>query len=343
MRILFTKLRHIGDNLLVTPIITATRRKFPEAEIWVAVRRGTEGILAGCSEIDRVLVTARPEQGRRTWADFRGDLATFAEIARTRFDYAFELGDNDRGRMLILASGAPIRATHWSDAGLSPFWNRCFTRKETRDRSRLHQVEMDYMTPAAVLGLEQQPPPMRFDSAAAKPWDGLGDARDFAVLHAATRWESKMWPRERWKETLGRILEFTPRIVISSGPAEREVAEALFLAEGFGDRVIITAGKTSWSQLAWLLDRARYFVGVDTAAMHLAAAMQCPAVTLFGQTIPGQYGPWKSPHLMVAPAGRKVGDPEVASTSFSDRMLAITVAEVVAACRQAAGLRPVRA
>ena len=343
MRILFTKLRHIGDNLLVTPIITATRRKFPEAEIWVAVRRGTEGILAGCPEIDRVLVTARPEQGRRTWADFRGDLATFAEIARTRFDYAFELGDNDRGRMLILASGAPVRATHWSDAGLSPFWNRCFTHKETRDRSRLHQVEMDYMTPAAVLGLEQQPPPMRFDQAAAKPWDGLGDASDFAVLHAATRWESKMWPRERWKETLGRILEFTPRIVISSGPAEREVAEARFLAEGFGDRVIITAGKTSWSQLAWLLDSARYFVGVDTAAMHLAAAMQCPAVTLFGQTIPGQYGPWKSPHLMVAPAGRKVGDPEVASTSFSDRMLAITVDEVVAACRQAAGLRAVRA
>jgi heptosyltransferase-3 len=342
MRILFTKLRHIGDNLLVTPIITATRRKFPEAEIWVAVRRGTEGILAGCPEIDRVLVTARPEQGRRTWADFRGDLATFAEIARTRFDYAFELGDNDRGRMLVLASGAPVRATHWSDAGLSPFWSRCFNRIEPADRSRMHQVEMDYLTPREVLGLEDDPPPLRFATSATRSWDGLREEDEFAVLHAATRWESKMWPQERWKETLGRILEFTPRVVISSGPAEREVAEARFLAGSFGDRVVITAGKTSWSQLAWLLARARYFVGVDTAAMHLAAAMRCPAVTLFGQTIPGQYGPWKSPHLMVAPAGRKVGDPEVASTRSSDRMMAITVDEVVVACRQAERLRPLR-
>ena len=245
--------------------------------------------------------------------------------------------------MLILASGATVRATHRGNPELTPFWEKCFTHIETEDRSRMHQVEMDYLTPGRVLGLNQEPPPLRFDPVAARPWDGLGSLTDFAVLHAATRWESKMWPLERWKETLSRILEFTPRIVISSGPAEREVAESRFLAEEFGDRVIITGGKTSWSQLAWLLDRARYFVGVDTAAMHLAAAMQCPAVTLFGQTIPGQYGPWKSPHLMVAPAGRKVGDPEVASTSFSDRMLAITVDEVVSACRQAAGLRALRA
>jgi heptosyltransferase-3 len=342
MRILFTKLRHIGDNLLITPIITATRGKFPEAEIWVAVRRGTEGILAGCPEIDRVLVTARPEEGKRTWGDLRGDLGTFSQIARTRFDHAFELGDNDRGRMLVLASGAAVRATHRDGAGLTPFWRACFTRIETGDRSRLHQVEMDYMTPARVLGLDPEPPPLRFDPAAAKPWEGIGGEGDFAVLHAATRWESKMWPLEWWKEALPRILEFTPRVIISSGPGEREVAEARELAGGFENRVVPTEGRTSWAQLAWMLSRARYFVGVDTAAMHLAAAMQCPSATLFGQTIPGQYRPWKAPHVMLAPAGRSVGESETGSMLRSDRMLAISVDDVVAACRLAAGSGSVR-
>jgi heptosyltransferase-3 len=70
MRILFTKLRHIGDNLLITPIVVATRLKYPDAEIWVAVRRGTEGILAGCPEIDHLVTTARPEEGGRTGRDF---------------------------------------------------------------------------------------------------------------------------------------------------------------------------------------------------------------------------------------------------------------------------------
>ena len=112
MRILFTKLRHIGDNLLITPIMVATKRKYPEAEIWLAVRRSTEGILAGCPEIDRIVTTARPEESMRSWRNRVEDLRTLARIARTHFDYAFELGDNDRGRLLVAASMAPFRGAH---------------------------------------------------------------------------------------------------------------------------------------------------------------------------------------------------------------------------------------
>ena len=96
-----------------------------------------------------------------------------------------------------------------------------------------------------------------------------------------------------------------------------------------------TGGKASWRELAWLLERARYYVGVDTAAMHLAASMQCPVVSLFGHSVPGQFGPWKSPHIMVAPAGRKRGEPsETPGAPDNDRMLKISVEEVVAACRE---------
>jgi heptosyltransferase III len=342
MRILFTKLRHIGDNLLVTPILTATRRKYPHAEIWLVVRRGTEGVLAGCPEIDRLLTTARPEEGRRSWNDFGADVATLAEIARTRFDYAFELGDNDRGRILVAASGAHVRATHESDLGLGPLWRLAFSHIERADRSCLHQVEMDYMTPRAMLGLEPEPPPLRFDPAASRPWSGAEPflREGYAVLHAATRWESKSWPAERWKRVIDAMLESVPRVVVSCGPAPAEVAEALRLCRGRGDRVVTTAGAASWRQLAWILDRALYYVGVDTAAMHLAAAVRCPVVSLFGQSIPGQFGPWRSPCIMVAPAGRKPGEPATdPGRPVNHRMLAIGVGEVVEATRRAALLR----
>jgi heptosyltransferase-3 len=310
MRILFTKLRHIGDNLLITPIIVATKQKFPEAEIWVAVRRGTEGILAGCPEIARLITTARPEEGKRTWTDFGADLATLTEVASTRFDYAFELGDNDRGRVLVAASCAAVRATHSGALGLNAFWRHSFTHIEKSDRDQLHQVAMDYMTPRIVLNLPEAIPPLRFDPSAADPWHGAGEleSESFAMLHAATRWHCKSWPLERWREALSQILTFTPRVIISCGPAAQEIAEAQALCAGFGERVITTGGSASWRELAWLLGRARYYVGVDTAAMHLAAAMQTPVVSLFGHSIPGQFGPWTCPHLMVAPAGRKRGE-----------------------------------
>ena len=47
MRILLIKPKQIGDSLILTPTITAIKRAHPEAEIWVVVRRGCEGILAG--------------------------------------------------------------------------------------------------------------------------------------------------------------------------------------------------------------------------------------------------------------------------------------------------------
>ncbi len=342
MRILFTKLRHIGDNLLITPIVVATRRKFPDAEIWVVVRRGTEGILAGCPEIDRLLTTARPEEGKRTWKDFGGDLGTLLTILGTPFDYAFELGDNDRGRTLIAASCARVRATHEGDTEkLSPAWRRSFTRVVTTDRDLLHQVAMDYMAPCEVLGLSPEIPPLRFELSAALPWKGAAALEEhFAVLHAATRWHCKSWPLERWREAVTRLLEFTPQVLVSCGPSAAEREEAQRLCEGFGNRVITTDGKASWRELAWLLERARYYVGVDTAAMHLAAAMQCPIVSLFGHSVPGQFGPWKCPHIMVAPAGRKRGEPgEVAGLPDNERMLKISVEEVVSACREASGMR----
>jgi heptosyltransferase-3 len=156
------------------------------------------------------------------------------------------------------------------------------------------------------------------------------------VLHAATRWHCKSWPLERWREVLRRMLEFTPRVLVSCGPSPHEIAEAYALCEGFGDRVVTTAGTASWRELAWILDRARYYLGVDTAAMHLAAALQCPVVSLFGHSVPGQFGPWKCPHIMVAPAGRKRGEPgEVPGLPDNDRMLKISVEEVAAACREA--------
>ena len=71
MRILLLKPKHIGDSLLLTPTIVALKRARPGAEIWVVVRRGCEGILAGCPEIDRLLTIARGGKARAPLRRFR--------------------------------------------------------------------------------------------------------------------------------------------------------------------------------------------------------------------------------------------------------------------------------
>ena len=304
MRILFTKLLHIGDNLLLTPTLVATKGKFPNAEIWVAVRRGTEGIFAGCPEIDRIVTTARPEEGRRTWSDFGKDLVTLAVIAGTRFDYAFELGDNNRGRVLCAASRAKIRCTNSYERPegipLSTSWKKRFNRLVITGHGPVHQVLRDYNAVRETLGLPEEPPPMRFAREAMRPAPLESTiTSSYAVVHAATRWSSKSWPLDRWKQVIAALLKRFPQVVISCGPNPREIAEASILCESFEGRVLSTEGKLSWAQLATLLGSASLFVGVDTAAMHLAAAVQCPSVVLFGHPPAYQFQPWKCAHRVV--------------------------------------------
>jgi len=59
MKILLIKLKNIGDVLIMTPAIRGIRERHPEARISVLVRAGTEGILAGCKDIDEVQTQAR--------------------------------------------------------------------------------------------------------------------------------------------------------------------------------------------------------------------------------------------------------------------------------------------
>jgi heptosyltransferase-3 len=56
----------------------------------------------------------------------------------------------------------------------------------------------------------------------------------------------------------------------------------------------------SLKHLAALTARAKLFIGVDSAPMHMAAAMQTPVVALFGPSGELEWGPWHVPHRVVA-------------------------------------------
>src|SRR6266496_3983286 len=126
MRLLFVKLKHIGDSLLLTPTLAAVRSTYPAAEIWVVVRKGCEGILQGCAAIDRLLTAAVPEPAKRSRLNWWHDFRTVRELRRRRFDHAFELTDGDRGRWIAAFSGADVRCANGAGRPLHWWWRRQF-------------------------------------------------------------------------------------------------------------------------------------------------------------------------------------------------------------------------
>lgn len=336
VRLLFIKLKHIGDALLLTPTLAATRAAYPQAEIWVVVRRGTESILAGCPHIDHVLTTSAPEANKRKPFAWLDDLRLLRRLREQRFDYAFELSDGDRGRWLAWFSGARERvATRFY---VRPDWitRRAITRHSDTNWLGLHRVEKDFTLVNEVLPLSQPVPPLVFSPERRQAWLPAAAVRDFVVLHPGTRWWRKQWPVERWIE-LGRWFQARKiPLLISSGPDANERETARQLQAALGPEVLNTDGQASWAQLAGLLGRARLFVGVDTAAMHLAAACQCPTVALFGPSIVHFWRPWQVVHRLVLMEAARAMQPEpdyltrVGTLSVES----VALAEVQTACEE---------
>jgi heptosyltransferase-3 len=328
MRLLFVKLKHIGDSLLLTPALTAARRRYPAAEIWVVVRRGCEGILAGCPAIDRVCTSAAPERSNRPALGWLADLRLIRSLRQTGFDYAFELSDGDRGRLMVWLSRARTRCANAGPRPLPIWWRPTINRPSAFVWTGRHRVEKDFFTVDDALPLGPDIPPLAFARERAEPWPPADRLRDFIVVHPGTRWRRKRWPAAKWLALGADLLARAPHLVISAGPDAAEVGLADTLAQALGPAALSTRGRLSWAQLAGLLYRARLFVGVDTAAMHLAAACGCPTVALFGPSRPEQWRPWRVPHRLVVPRadGTGAGTPD---ERFAE---AIAVRDVAAAC-----------
>lgn len=96
--------------------------------------------------------------------------------------------------------------------------------------------------------------------------------KDFIVIHpGTTNWTGRDWPHENFTE-LAQILKDRGENIVSIGK----------YTEGTIPCDLDLRGKTSIFQLAWILSKAKLFVGIDSFPMHIAQIADIPAVAFFG-------------------------------------------------------------
>jgi heptosyltransferase-3 len=334
MRILLIKPKQIGDSLILTPTITAIKTAHPEAEIWVVVRQGCEGILAGCPEIAKILTLAGVEKGDRRPGDFWRQVTVLLKLWSIRFDYVFELGDGHRARLFAILTPAKRRYSVKPASPLKLFERARFTAISSFDWETCHRVEKDFYSVAGFFPLTAPIPPLRFDREFAQPWPPACALTDFGVMQIGKRQSASRWHREGWAEVGTHLLKRLSALVIVSGSENYELETANWLKSKLGARVLCTLGEANWPQVAGLLFRARLYVGLDTAAMHLAAACRCPVVALFGPSREENWHPWQSPYRVVTSPGYvPAADPVERHARVRQRaMNDIEARDVVAAC-----------
>jgi heptosyltransferase III len=327
--ILAIKLRYLGDVLLATPTLHALKTAYPAARLSVLVNRGTEAVLRANPDVDEIILIDRGsivQQTRFVW-----------EIRRRRFDTVVDLTDGDRAAFLTWISGASVRIGFNAE---ERWTGRCYTTV-VRPDAGVHRIERDM---AAVLPLgaaiPNGVPRLRLtpeeDAAAEELAAQLGFSKDrpWVMIQPGARYWFKAWPPERFAELADRLNDrFGCQIVVGGSPEEESLTQSV--VRQAKSRLLSIAGRSDVRTLAALLKRSALFVGNDTGAMHIAAAVGTPVVGLFGPSNPREWGPRGSvTEIIYKGVDCRVCFHPTCRRGEENCMKLITIEEVMAACQR---------
>ena len=259
-RILVIKLAALGDMVQAFGPFAAIRAHHPGARITLLTTPPFAELARRSPWFDAVWTEGRPAS-----SDWRGLWRLARRLRAGRFDRVYDLqtsGRSSRYRWLVGGraewSGIARGASH-------PHANPLRDSLHTLERQR-EQLKM--------AGLRDFPAPDLSWLAADLSRLGLPDRFALLIPGASPGRPAKRWPHF---PALAALLPLP--VAVAGGPAEAPLAGAIRAARP--DALDLT-GQTSLFELGALARRASLAVGNDTGPTHVAAAVGCPTLALFG-------------------------------------------------------------
>ncbi|MBI5644198.1 MAG: putative lipopolysaccharide heptosyltransferase III [Deltaproteobacteria bacterium] len=295
--ILVIKLRHIGDVLLTVPAIRALRESFPHARLSALVNSGTEDMLTLNPLVDEVISFKRSIKGLHIGRRVSGELKLIKDLRGKKFDLTVDLTGGDRPAFIAFSIGAKYRLGYVPRRGFAGK-RLLYTHLAKRPSIKTHTVlrdlgllrEFGIDTKDFTVDIHTSPAD---DASIDKALKEAGyDGGSFAHVHPTSRWLFKCWTDTGMAYVLDMLEDSGVRVVLTSGPDEKERKKIASIVSLMRTRPVDLSGKITLKQLASLSKRASFFFGVDTAPMHIAAAVGARVVSIFGPSGAFDWGPW---------------------------------------------------
>ncbi|MBI3940767.1 MAG: lipopolysaccharide heptosyltransferase I [Acidobacteria bacterium] len=302
-RILMVRLSALGDVVHTLPALIDLRAAFPESEIDWLVEPAAAPLLRNSGALNQVIeISTRAWRHRplspATWKEIAG---TFRRLRERHYDIALDFQGLWKSASLARASGAR-EILGIGTADLRESSAHIFYHRQAPAAGNVHRIERNRAL-LLLLGISPSGParyPERFWSEAdQRRVESLLRALpgDFVVLNPGAGWATKIWPAERFGQLARRIHEsYDYALVCTWGPGEQRLAETVRTHARPAPIFLLAVSIT---EFAYLVHRARMFIGGDTGPMHIAAACGVPVFSIFGPTTVGQNGPYQTQSRVV--------------------------------------------
>lgn len=301
-RVLVTKLRHHGDVLLSSPLFAALKAAVPDAEIDALVYADTADMLSLHPALSQLHTIDRRWKKRGPVGQLDAELCLLDTLRGRQYDLVIHLTEHWRGAWL-----ARLLRPRWAVApkipGRGKFWRNSFTHfvpKAAPGRRHTVEAHLDFLRRIGI-----QPPPAQrrlLLVPGAEAEHRVEELLDifhlvpggYVHLHPASRWLFKGWTVAGWVGLINSLNVAGWPVLLTAAPDAREQALVAAIQDGLPDSAVVhtLAGQLSLKELAAVTARAALFIGVDSAPMHIAAAVGTPVVALFGPSGDLEWAPW---------------------------------------------------
>jgi heptosyltransferase-1 len=290
-RILIVLLGSIGDVVRALPLLGRLRRAYPDAHIAWTVEPKSKPVLENHRWLDELIVYDR---GHSPWSF----IAFLRKVRAGRFDLVLDLQRLLKSAVVSIASGAPVKL------GFAPAntkeLNHLFSNRWIVPQPNMRLKLDQYQAFGDALGIA--PAPIEFglelpldEELVAKRL--IADSpRPMLGVILGSSWPSRVYFPEMTAEVIRQLAvpqKGYPALfpVLIAGPDEAGLAAQVPACLG-NLPALNLAGRTTLRDLIAIFSECAVAVGPDSGPMHIAAAVGCPVVSLWGATAPERSAPW---------------------------------------------------
>jgi heptosyltransferase-2 len=290
MKILIRATNWVGDGILALPALRAVRKRFPDAKIAIVARPYVADIYRDQGICNHLI----PYDPKGLHAGFLGRERLAAELRAQKFDVALLLQNAFDAAWLAWRANIPERIGYARDArsflltkavplprqGEIPAHEKFYYLELLRRAGWLDSVQVE-----SFIGLHVSEEKRRAADEFLCESGARQGALRIAIGAGASYGSAKCWPPSRFAEVANRLQsEADADVILFGTAAEANVSKAIS-AEMRQPPIDLT-GKTAIADLPALLSQCHLFIGNDSGAMHVAAAVGVPVVAVFGPTDP---------------------------------------------------------
>ena len=353
-RVLVVHLRHYGDVLLTSPVFSALKKHAPHVEADALIYDHTVDMLSFHPAVAEIHRSIRKRKDLPFATRLGSELRLLRKLRSRRYDMVISLGNHPSALWLSWFLRPRYNVAPRRAGPLARLWAKNFTQVvKYPANTRRHQIELnlDALRMFGVFPGEEERNLVLVpgDDAEASVRNRLAAAGlapgGFVVVHAPASLAYKQLPPARTARLIEELVKDGERVVLTGAPAKSDLALVGAIRGACRADTVDFSGQLSMKELAALIGHAKLVIAVDSAPVHIAAAMQTPVVAIFGPTNEYIWSPWRVPHRVVASNRhpcRPCHNAGCGGSGVSDCLLTLPIEPVLAAAKELLGERASR-